>query len=78
MGKLVQEPNELLMMSVAMGVDMTPNADLEERLDAMIKYVGACSNDLDVLLQRVEKYASTVKGLDIAEIRAKALENDNV
>ena len=75
MDSLVHSPDDLIMISVQMGVDMTPNNDLEERLDAIINYVGACSNDLDQLLQRVEQYASTVKGIDLAELKAKVQEN---
>lgn len=67
-------PQELAIMSAQLGIDMTPNCDLEERLDSVIALSTACQNDLDKLMRTVESYARTVKGLSISELRAAAAE----
>jgi hypothetical protein len=72
------QPEEILLMSIQLGIDMTPHEDLVERLDAVIKEAEYCSNELDKLIQRVDSYASSVQGLDKAEIQALIQESDNV
>lgn len=63
-------PAELIVMSVQLGIDMTPEGDLEERFDAFIQELDKCSNELDQLLDRVNHYATTVQGFDKAEYQA--------
>jgi hypothetical protein len=71
-GNLNYSPDERLALSVILGVDMTPNGDLEDRLDAVIKASEDCRQQLDVVAKNLLKYAETVKGLDANEILASS------
>lgn len=71
-GNLVYPPNDLIAMSVQMGTDMTPNGDLEQRLEVFASAAASCVEELDKLRDTVEKYALSIKGLDLSELYASA------
>jgi len=61
------EPNPLIAMSVRMGIDLTPNGDLEQRLDAVIAGAKMFKDELDDLEAKVRAYEETVDGLQTPE-----------
>lgn len=63
--------HELVAMSIQLGIDMTPDGNLETHLDTMIDNLAGCTVELDQLMKQLEAYACSVKGIDIAELKAK-------
>ena len=60
----VIEVDPLIALSIKLGVDLTPNQDLEERLDAIIAVSRHCVEELEELHKRVKDYSLTVKGFE--------------
>jgi len=61
------EPNPLIAMSVRMGVDLTPNEDLEQRLDAVVAGAKMFKEELDAMEATIKAYEGTVDGLQTPE-----------
>lgn len=55
---------ELFAMSVLLGVDMTPNNDLDVRLDSYIAGINSCLDVLTVIEHNTKTYESSVVGLE--------------
>jgi hypothetical protein len=68
---LVFPPNYLIGLSAQMGVDLTPNDDLEERLEIFLKESQQCIAELEVLRDSLEHYAHSIKGLDVEDLKRK-------
>ena len=59
---LAQQPDPAVLLSVALGQDMTEFKDLAERLTLMKEYCDSVRADLDKLTKMVEEYQKTTGG----------------
>ena len=57
---LPKPPDFLIDLSLQLGIDLTPNQDLEERLDAAVQVAAGCQQDLAKLATVVRGYESSV------------------
>ncbi len=68
---LPKPPNFLIDLSLQLGIDLTPNQDLEERLDAAVRIATGCRQDLARLVTVVRGYEVSVtdhKPVDLTEL----------
>lgn len=72
MDGLVFTPSHLIGLSAQLGMDLTPNDDLEQRLEVFLNETKNCLKDLEQLQAQLEQYACTVKGLDVDELKRQA------
>jgi hypothetical protein len=56
---LVKQPSYLAALSVQLGVDITPNQDLDQRLDGMVEGCKELVKELEGLRARVQEYEQT-------------------
>lgn len=53
--------DELLTMSIRLGIDMTPNNDITERLDALTSGTASCVRALEDVAIKLGDYEKSVK-----------------
>jgi len=62
-------PDYLLGLSIHMGVDLTPNEDLQERLDAASALARECQRGLEETERLIRRYELTVDGHEPVPLR---------
>lgn len=53
-------PGDVLQLSIALGIDLTPEQDLEERLDGLVTMARELQGRLRQLADHIESYERTV------------------
>lgn len=62
------DPALLLGFSIQLGIDLTPEGDVDERLTAIVEYASSMEADLATIERRIRAYEETVQGHELVEL----------